>query len=492
MFLLLSSHLFPLDLVGSFHDEHVVMIEDYELCTRFRYHQQKLAFVLDAMRNYRDLLRKKGFSLDYVELKIAQKNGSFRERLEHILGQHKAKALTSFAVEDRFVREQIATACATHSIDWIVVESPMFLNSDQALLELIPDRKPFMKTFYEHERTHRHILMTDQGPLGGKFSFDSDNRKKLPDRVHVPDVPVIEKSPYRDQVVQLVREFFSDHPGELEQTWLPVTHDEARRWLLDFIHKRLQEFGPYEDALSPHHPFVFHSVLSPLMNIGLLTPRQVIDEVLAAYQKKNIPLCSVEGFIRQIIGWREFIKGIDEKFGPQQHESNFFNHQRKLTKAWYEGTLGIPPLDDAIKKARTYGYCHHIERLMVISNTMLLSELHPHEVYRWFMEMFVDSADWVMGPNVFGMGQFSDGGIFATKPYICGSNYLLKMSSYKKGEWCDVVDGLYWRFIDKHRDFFHHQPRLNMVSKTLDRMASDRRDRLFSKAQAFIETFTRE
>lgn len=492
MFLLLSSHLFPIDLVSNFKDEPMIMIEDYSLWRRFRYHKQKLAFVLEAMRNYRDLLKKEGFSLHYVELNNDEKNISFKERLLHLLKGHKASSLMSFSIEDRFLRQQIQMVCTTLSLDWTVVESPMFLNSQQAVLELISDRKPFMKNFYEHERRRRNILMTQQGPMGGKFSFDSENRKKLPPEIDVPDLLDQKKGPHRNEVISLVEECFFDHPGELEQTWLPVTHETALTWLLDFIENRLVNFGPYEDALSHDHPFLFHSVLSPLMNIGLLTPHQVIDEVLAAFKKQDIPLSSVEGFVRQIIGWREFIKGIDEKFGEQQWDSNFFNHQRKLTKAWYEGTLGIPPLDDAIKKAWKLGYCHHIERLMVLSNVMLLCELHPQEVYRWFMEMFVDSADWVMGPNVFGMGQFSDGGIFATKPYVCGSNYLLKMSSYKKGEWCDVLDGLYWRFIDKQRDFFKHQPRLNMVLKTLDSMTYDRRERIFKKAQMFIETFTRK
>ena len=177
---------------------------------------------------------------------------------------------------------------------------------------------------------------------------------------------------------------------------------------------------------------------------------------------KNIPMNSLEGYVRQVIGWREFIRGIYHNFDEVQSKSNFWNHKRKLNENWYTGNTGIPPLDDAIKKANRFGYCHHIERLMIISNIMLLSQIHPQEVFKWFMEMFVDSSDWVMGPNVYGMAQFSDGGIFATKPYICGSNYLLKMSNYKKGDWCNEVDGLYWGFINNNRDFFAKNPRMSL------------------------------
>ena len=191
--------------------------------------------------------------------------------------------------------------------------------------------------------------------------------------------------------------------------------------------------------------------------------------------------------MRQIMGWREFLRGIYHYYDL---EENYFNHQRKLTKAWYEGTTGIPPLDDTIKKAQQYGYTHHIERLMVAGNLMLMSGLHPQEVYRWFMEMYVDSADWVMAPNVFGMSQFAEGGIFATKPYISGSNYLKKMSDYGQGDWCDIVDGLYWGFIDRHRETFAKNQRMGMMLATLKRMNPEKKERIFKAAEAWIQKVT--
>jgi deoxyribodipyrimidine photolyase-related protein len=242
---------------------------------------------------------------------------------------------------------------------------------------------------------------------------------------------------------------------------------------------RLSLFGDYEDALTPDSDFVFHSALTPYLNTGLLTPKGVIQAALTSYKNKQAPLNSVEGFVRQVMGWREFIRGIYHNFDNKQQTSNFWNSNRKLGSLWYKGNSGIPVLDHAIEKVNRTAYTHHIERLMVIGNLMLLCEIHPTEVHRWFMEMYIDSADWVMGPNVYGMALFSDGGIFATKPYICGSNYFLKMSSYQKGDWCDKVDGLYWSFIERNRSFFEKNPRLMMMTKTLDRMDKTRKAKIY-------------
>ncbi|MEJ2258338.1 MAG: FAD-binding domain-containing protein [Woeseiaceae bacterium] len=215
----------------------------------------------------------------------------------------------------------------------------------------------------------------------------------------------------------------------------------------------------------------------------------VLEQVLAA--RDGVPLQSLEGFVRQVIGWREFVRGVYRQFSEVQATSNHWSHDRELADSWYAGTTGIPPLDDTIRQAQRCGWTHHIPRLMVLGNLMTLCEIRPQAAHRWFMEMYVDSSEWVMGPNVFGMGLFSDGGIFATKPYICGSNYLLKMSDYGKEEWCDTVDGLYWRFIDKHRDFFAANPRVALMPRALERLNRDRRDRIFRAAADFLDAHTR-
>jgi deoxyribodipyrimidine photolyase-related protein len=219
-----------------------------------------------------------------------------------------------------------------------------------------------------------------------------------------------------------------------------------------------------------------------MLNIGLLTPEQIISKALIIGQTKNIPLNSLEGFIRQIMGWREFIKIVYEREGTKQRTTNYWKFTRKIPASFWKGTTGIPPIDSTIHKILKTGYCHHIERLMVLGNFMLLCEFDPNEVYKWFMEMFIDAYDWVMVPNVYGMTQFADGGLMTTKPYISGSNYLMKMSDYEKGEWQGIWDGLFWRFMHEHRSFFLKNPRLGMLVGTFDKMSAEKQAAHLAKA----------
>ena len=206
--------------------------------------------------------------------------------------------------------------------------------------------------------------------------------------------------------------------------------------------------------------------------------------------QKKTKINSYEGYIRQVIGWREFMRGIYQNYNSHMENSNFFVHKKKMKLSWYNGTTGLEPLDYSIKNALEYGWSHHIERLMILANVMNLCQIHPKQVYKWFMEMYVDSSDWVMSPNVYGMGLFSDGGIFATKPYICGSSYFLKMMDFKKGEWCNVMDGLYWSFINRNRKFFLKNPRLSMMVRVFDKIKTDRKKLILNAASKFVKQNT--
>ncbi|MDJ0837327.1 MAG: cryptochrome/photolyase family protein [Acidobacteriota bacterium] len=467
----------------------VFMAEDVTLFRRFRFHKNRIILILAAMRQIAADLTDHGYRVHYEALDTGDLSSGYEEKLASFLEKWDVTALHCYEIEDKFMETRLNRFCRQVGLRLVVHPTPLFMVSREQFREYLANsRKPFMKTFYQSRRLGFGILMDERGkPVGGKWSFDQSNRKKLPKGLEIPDLPPKTLSRVERSVIELVKQTFPDHPGSGNDFWLPTTREESLEWLDHFLYKKLCLFGDYQDALTERHPFLFHSVLSPMINLGLLLPDEVVDAARNTAENVKVPLNSLEGFIRQIIGWREFVRGIYQNFSEVQEKRNFWGHTRKLTPHFYEGTTGIPVLDEAVKKTLRYGYAHHIERLMVLSNLMLLCRVHPHEVYRWFMEMFVDAYDWVMGPNVYGMGQFSDGGIFATKPYICGSNYLLKMSDFARGDWCHIVDGLYWRFIDKHRDFYQSNHRMSMMVRLLDRMEAGKKVRLFNLAENFIE-----
>jgi deoxyribodipyrimidine photolyase-related protein len=467
----------------------VFMAEDVGLCTYVRHHQQKIVLFLAAMRAYRDELRNAGYEVHYVELDPSDER-TYEQKLQSALDAVGADTISHFEIEDKPMEQRLIAFADDAGLTRDEIPSPMFCCSRETFRSFVEGKsRMLMHDFYVEQRHRLGLLVDDDGnPEGERWSFDAENRRKLPASVTPPEIPWPEKAPHVDDVIELVEREFADHPGTANEFCWPTTRQQAIAWLDDFVEVRLECFGPYEDAISQRSETVFHSLLSPVMNLGLLTPDDVLERLVPVADKR--PLASVEGFLRQVIGWREFVRGIYREFGEQQEESNFWSHERGLTDAWYEGRTGIPPLDDTIATARRLGWTHHIPRLMVVANLMTLSEIAPADAHRWFMEMYVDSSEWVMGPNVYGMGIFSDGGIFATKPYICGSNYLLKMSDYKKGPWCDVVDGLYWRFIDTHRDFFAGNPRLALMPRALDRLDNARRDRIFAAAEEFLQQHT--
>ena len=333
---------------------------------------------------------------------------------------------------------------------------------------LASGKKPSMARFYERQRRRLGVLIDPEGqPIGGRWSFDADNRKKLPKQIQLPSDPL---------------------QAGFEPCLVPIDHDGAERWLEAFLEQRLLQFGAYEDAISREHHVLWHSVLTPMLNIGLLTPRQVLDRTLARAEAGDVPLNSLEGFVRQIIGWREFMALMYRQHGVTLRNGNFWGlEDRPIPEAFYTGHTGLGPIDAVIRRLRSSGYCHHIERLMLLGNVMLLCGFHPTRVCNWFMELFVDAYDWVMVPNVYGMSQFADGGLFTTKPYVSGSNYVRKMSDYPKGAWCEVWDSLFWSFIDRHGGFFRGQVRLAMMARHLDRMGEATLTEHRMRAQRFLD-----
>jgi deoxyribodipyrimidine photolyase-related protein len=489
--LILGNQLFSPELIKKkFKPDVVFMREDFELCSYFKFHKHKIIFTLTAMRNCAEEFREKGIEVHFEELQ--RSDLSYEQHLVKFLKTRKINHLHVFEIEDKFFEKRILSAVKSTQTALTILDSPLFLTTRADFKDyLSQSKKPFMRTFYERQRKALKILIDkNQHPIGGKWSFDQENRLPLPLDVIPPLLPSPIVSLQVIKVSKLCDTYFKSHPGEAKDFWLPTTRSEARSWLSTFIEERLENFGPFEDAIPHHSDFVFHSILTPFLNTGLLTANEVVREVLDFSERKNLSIQSIEGFIRQVIGWREFIHGIYQNFSDIQEASNFWNHTNKLSAQWYTGSTSIPPLDAVLKKVIKYGYAHHIERLMILGSLMLLLEISPTDAHRWFMEMFLDSSDWVMGPNVFGMALFSDGGIFATKPYICGSNYYRKMGGYRKGAWCDGVDGLYWQFIEKHKSFFLKNPRLSMMARSVEKINPSRKKLIFKEAQKLRQLLT--
>jgi deoxyribodipyrimidine photolyase-related protein len=491
----------------------VLMVEDLGIASAYRYHRLRLLHTFVAMRAFAGRLRQHGQRLRYGELAESRQR-PFWDRLQQELVAACPDAqplLRLSAVPDRGFQAALERFCAERAVRLEILPSPAFLEAEaQSRAWFSGRRRPLMKTFYERQRRRLGLLLAaDGGPLGGRWSYDRDNRRRLPRGYRESPLPTVAVSPADGAVRSQIERFFAANPGELGPLFIPWDQAGADAWLDWFLTQRLAGFGPYEDALSSRYDTLQHSLLSPLLNIGLLTPQRVVERTLAVAEARGIaldpeladrpdadpvgplPIASLEGFLRQVIGWREFVRGIDLVHGEAQAAANHWNHQRCLAPCWEDGSTGLPPLDRAIERVNRLAYTHHIERLMVISCLMLLCEIHPREAHRWFMERYLDSYEWVMGPNVYGMGLMSDGGIFATKPYLCGSNYILKMGEDRRGPWCEIWDGLYWRFIDRHRRFFAAHPRLAMAVRTLERLDPRRHQALQDAAEAFLERVTR-
>lgn len=487
--LVLGNQLFPSQHYSFAKNSILYMAEDLELCTYFRFHKHKIVYFLTSMRQWSKEMEQKGFQLHYHQLKIDKI--SYEQRFAKFLDSNKIEHVDFFEIEDHFFAKRIATLLTKKKISFTIHQSPMFLCSREEFSNYNKRvKKPFMRHFYESMRKKHQILMeSPKTPVGGKFSFDSENRKKIPKKFEVPRFKsfLSESDELRD-VKALVNKEFKQHPGNADHYWAATNRSDSLKVLGFFLKKRMENFGSFQDALDDRDPFLFHSVISPYLNSGLITPDEVLKKTLEEANKNPaLPLNSVEGFIRQVIGWREFIRGIYQHYDEKMQGENYWGHERALPQAFYDGSTGIPPVDEAISKANKYAYNHHIERLMVLASFMNLCGIRPQEVYRWFMEMYIDSSDWVMAANVYSMGLFSEGGIFATKPYICGSNYYKKMGHFKTGPWCDVVDGLYWGFVDRNRDFFSKNPRMSLMLKILDKMDMKKKVKIDDASEEFLE-----
>ncbi len=470
----------------------IYLVEEWLFFMQYRFHKQKIVFHRASMKFYEGYLKSKKIKVVYID---SFNDLSDIRKLIPWLKLQDIQTIEYIDTTDHWLEQRISKACRTCNLIANKNSSPLFLNSSEENASYFSGKKRMFQTdFYKNQRQSRNILLENQNkPVGGKWTYDDENRMKYPKGKTSPKIVFPKPNAFYEDAITYTEKYFNDNYGLLNSNIIyPATHDESKRWLEEFFKTRFSEFGAYEDAIVSNEIILHHSVLTPMLNVGLITPGFIIDEALKYASSHKIPINSLEGFIRQIVGWREFIRAVYELKGTAERTKNYWGFKRKIPVSFWNGTTGMEPFDITVKKVLKTGYCHHIERLMVLGNLMLLCEFDPDEVYRWFMELFIDAYDWVMVPNVYGMSQFADGGIMSTKPYISGSNYLMKMSDYNKGDWQAAWDGLFWRFLNKHRDFLLQNSRLNMLVKSFDKMSPEKRNTHLQNAEMYFKKLALE
>ena len=436
-----------------------------------RNHKLRLVLHRASMQRYAARLRDAGHEVEVVAWADRVSTADLLARR----ADDGAKPVRLCEPVDFILEKRLHAAAEAAGVDLDILDTPLFLTTRAENAAFFEGRKRyFMADYYKHQRRRLGILVDDDGePAGGQWSFDHDNRETLTKAVlaEVPPLPEVEQDDVIEEARAYVEEHFPDHVGASGLLPYPTTRDGAAEWLAAFVAQRFERFGPYEDAIEPGHSALYHAVLTPVLNVGLVTPQQVLDAVLGA---DGIPLNSLEGFVRQVIGWREYMRALYDLEGVPLRTANVWGFDRDLPDAWYDGTTGLAPVDDVIPRVLQTGYANHIERLMVLGGALFLTRVHPTQVYRWFMELFVDAYDWVMVPNAYGMSQHAAGPLLTTKPYMSGSNYLRKMSHYPRGDWEAEWDGLYWTFLRDYREPIEGYHRMAMITGHLDRMGEDK------------------
>ena len=447
--LIFPNQLFPLKIINQIESlkfNKIFIIEEPRYFSDFKFHKLKLVYHRASMKKYYDELSKK-FNIVYVDFnnvnkdfykKLNDDSTTYFNPIDHKLLKKLSKLLNKATMID--------------NLNFLLTPDEIKENKDKFFM----NNKYSHDNFYKFQRIKLDILMKNDKPINNKWSFDTENRKALPNNIKEPKLPKIRKDKYYKEAVEYVNEHFIKNYGNTDEWIYPIESKTALKWLNYFLSKKLSNFGPYEDAVDTTKPFLFHSVLSPMMNIGIL-PDTLVVKISNDYylkHKDSIPIASYEGFIRQVIGWRNYVYSI-YLLEPTMYNKNFLNHKKKINKKYWLAETNIKPIDDIIKNIVKYSYAHHIERLMYLGNWFLINQAHPKEVYRIFMEWTVDAYDWVMVPNIMGMSQFADGGKMMTRLYFSSSNYIDKMSIYKRKKdetWWKYWDAIYYSFINKHQE----------------------------------------
>ena len=481
----------------------VGLIESSPRGSHLRYHQQKLTLLYSAMRHYAADLKKQKFATLYHHLTDTPAGADYATILSHWIQKHKIREIHLLDPNEYDTFHSLPALSKKLGVPIHRHASPQFLVPRAEFATWAEGKKHLlMETHYRRLRTERNILLDAKGkPEGGDWNLDDQNRCTYREFAKanptVPPFPPPIQDPIVKKVAQEVAAHFPTHPGQADQLWVPVTRAGALDWLKTFIRQRLAQFGPWEDTMVEGQQILFHSVLSPLLNIGLLTPQECIQAAEKAYREGKAPLNSVEGFIRQILGWREFIHGIYWLKMPEYRKANFLGADRPLPRWAYTGETDMRCVSQAIHGAVDHAYNHHIQRLMVLGNYFLLGGYEPQAVLRWYTEMYLDAYDWVMVPNVLGMILFADGGFFATKPYAAGAAYQDKMGNHcascqfdpkqREGPKACPFHSLYWNFFGQHAKLFGKNPRIGMMVKIWEKKTPADQKQIRQNALHFLD-----
>lgn len=473
------------------------MVEVMEEATYVRHHKKKIAFLFSAMRHFADELRGNGWTVDYVKIDDEGNRGSFREEVSRAC--------------ERLTPERLVV---TEPGEWRVLEDMRAWENDLAIrLDLLTDTRFFcstdrfrawadgrkqlrMEMFYREMRKKTGLLMDGGKPEGGKWNYDAENRKPAAQDLFMPEPKRFAPDAITKEVLKLVEERFPEHFGTLEPFWFAVTRSQAEEAFDSFLNDALADFGTYQDAMLAGERFLYHSVISAYLNAGLLDARTLCRKVEQAYQDGRAPLNAVEGYIRQVLGWREYVRGIYWLKMPDYVEENALGASRDLPEFYWTGKTRMRCLSEAVNQTIEEAYAHHIQRLMVTGNFALLAGVEPQQVHEWYLMVYADAYEWVELPNVLGMSQFADGGLLASKPYMSGGNYINKMSDYcgnchfdvkaKTGDGACPFNALYWDFLARNASTLKGNLRLNQAYATWQRMGGDKQDAYRKSAAEFL------
>jgi deoxyribodipyrimidine photolyase-related protein len=475
----------------------VFMAEVRDETTYVRHHKQKLVLVLSAMRHFAESLRAEGMHMDYVQLDEEGNSGSFTGELGRALSRHHVDRIVVTQPGEWRVWEMMQTWGEAFGTPVEFREDDRFLCSQAGFADWAKGGKSLrLEYFYRHMRRKTGWLMTGDEPQGGRWNYDAENRKKLPRDFPLPPGHRFAPDATTRDVMALVGRRFADHFGDLESFDWAVTREDALEALRHFVTNALPRFGDYQDAMSAGQDFLFHSVLSPYINIGLLSPREVCEAVLAAYDRGAAPLSAVEGFVRQILGWREYVHGVYWMKMPDYAHTNFLKAERPLPDFYWTGATDMRCLREVIEATRRNAYAHHIQRLMITGNFALLTGIAPAQVEEWYLSVYADAFEWAELPNTHGMALHADGGLLGSKPYAASGAYIDRMSDYcagcaydpniKLGTSACPFNYLYWHFLIVNEARLEPNPRMSLPYRSLARMDARRRQQITQQAEQLL------